>query len=166
MGCLGMKLLMNHLHLKIRFKSLLLLSFFWNFCALAQETKSLKEAFLFLNGTWMYTSYDTLIIENWEYQTNKWIGYCITKKGADTVFQEQLTIESINDTIYYTPIFKGETEIVRFKLKQLKNQNALFENKKNDFPKIIGYQRDQITGNLIIQLSNKKEKTIIIYTRI
>lgn len=91
----------------------------------------------FLVGNWQRLNDKPGQITNENWNSNfKGLGY--TLKNRDTIFKENLSIETINDTLYLkvTGVNKHPT---LFKFTQQTDSSFVCENQLNDFPKKIRY---------------------------
>ena len=90
---------------------------------------------------WVYKAGDNITYENWTMENDSlFIGESHTVKDGDTVFNEQLKIEKIKDDVFYTAIVKHNPGPVSFKLVELSDKKAVFENPGHDFPNRITYE--------------------------
>lgn len=103
----------------------------------------IPDGLLPLMGKWVSESNYGNIYEEWElYSEYKMKGkdYRISdSKGYEIL--EELTIEQIEDNIYYTAIVSDQNmrKPVRFKLIDMTSNVFIFENKNHDFPQRIIY---------------------------
>jgi len=90
---------------------------------------------------WIYTDDEETTYENWV-KTNDTLysGESYTVRDGDTIFNEQLKIEKDGDDVFYTAIVKHNPGPVSFKLTEINNNKAVFENPKHDFPTRITYE--------------------------
>ncbi|MBE2217432.1 MAG: hypothetical protein IAE90_04455 [Ignavibacteria bacterium] len=69
-----------------------------------------------------------------------------TEKDSKVTFSEKLKIENTPDGIFYVADVKHNTAPVKFKLTDVNDTLAVFENPEHDFPKKITYCLEE--GNL------------------
>ena len=69
-----------------------------------------------------------------------------TEKDGKVTFSEKLKIENTPEGIFYVADVKHNTAPVRFKLTEVNDTLAVFENPEHDFPKKITYSLEE--GNL------------------
>ncbi len=96
----------------------------------------------FLTGSWSLTRGDSVIEEHWTAARGGTLfGVGRTIRGDRTPAFEFLRIESRRDGIYYiaSPAGRAATP---FKLSQIAQNRAAFENRAHDFPQRIAYWRD------------------------
>lgn len=96
-----------------------------------------------LLGSWNNNSSNGNFYETWKREndtTFRGNGFSIS--GRDTLFQEQLSLEWVNDTLCYIPAVKNQNNDlpVHFKLITVRNNTYVFENKEHDFPQRITYK--------------------------
>jgi hypothetical protein len=104
-------------------------------------SKSPLEKLGWIVDRWIYTDGEEITYENWV-KTNDTLysGESYTVRDGDTVFNEQLKIEKIGSDVFYTAIVKHNTGPVSFKLIELGDKRAVFENPEHDFPNRITYE--------------------------
>ena len=111
-------------------------------------------SFMLSCSTHMKQHQPTWLMGNWErinnkplnktYETwylnsnNKLIGFGTTLKGKDTIFKENLSIISKNDTLFLQVIGVNENPTL-FKFTQQTDSSFVCENHLNEFPKKIFY---------------------------
>ncbi len=79
-------------------------------------------------------------VELWKIEEEKLKGIGFLIEYSDTIFSEQISIEFIDEEIYYT-VRHNKSEIwVSFKLIKLQNNEAIFENMLHDYPQRIIYR--------------------------
>lgn len=104
-------------------------------------TESPFEKLGWIADRWIYTDGKETTYENWV-KTNDTLysGESYTVRDGDTVFNEQLKIEKNGDDVFYTAIVKHNPGPVSFKLTEINNNKAVFENPEHDFPTRITYE--------------------------
>jgi len=112
--------------------------------ALSQDknvTESPLEKLDWIIDRWIYTDSKEITYENWV-KTNDslYSGETYTVRDGDTVFNERLKIEKAGDDVLYTAIVKHNPGPVNFKLVELGDNKAVFENPEHDFPTRITYE--------------------------
>ncbi|MFY9243507.1 MAG: hypothetical protein WAO74_10795 [Polaribacter sp.] len=113
-----------------------------------QNDKNKLEKPAFLIGNWIRLN-DKPGSQTYETWNTNFTGIGYTKKGANTTFQETMSIISVNDTLYLKVEGVNETPTL-FKFTQQTNTSFVCENPKNEFPKKIKYY-----------IENKQLKAII-----
>ena len=107
---------------------------------LAQE-KINMEKLEWIIDRWGNTSDGTSVYESWERVNDSLFkGESKTVKDDKIIFSEKLSIEKIGDNIFYTADVKHNPEPVHFKLINLTDTSATFENPEHDFPQRIIYE--------------------------
>lgn len=129
------------------------------------------EVLSWITDRWVYKDGEDTIYEKWvKSGDNMFSGESYTVRNGDTVFTEQLKIEKIGDDICYTAIVKHNPEPVSFKLVELEDSKAVFENPEHDFPNRIIYElRDNSVLYARVEGKNKKGEDASIelhYTRV
>jgi hypothetical protein len=76
---------------------------------------------------------------------------CTISPEGDTLWKESLKIEVVEGTPYYVADVPGNKGAVLFKLIEASETEAIFENKKHDFPQRITYTLSG-TSSLKVQL--------------
>ena len=93
----------------------------------------------FLSGAW---GVDGTVVEYWlPPLRGLMVGVNRAPEGTDTPFFEFLLIEQRADGIYYVASPRG-TGTTAFRLTQVSDGYAVFENPEHDFPQKIVYRRD------------------------
>lgn len=97
--------------------------------------------------------------ERWQAtQSSGYAGIGVHQRGNGSRFEETLSIEIRGDAIHYVAKTPQNPEPVAFRLIELREDGATFENRGHDFPKRIDYRRDGERG-LIVRISDD-DKTI------
>ncbi len=110
------------------------------------EQKVNLESVRFLEGTWVdrktfgFRQPPKYIEEKWSSYPDSLsgIGYSVT--GNDTVLMEYVSIQMINDKLTYVARPKGQA-MVSFTLIKSGEGKFVFENKANDYPQRLTYQK-------------------------
>ncbi len=111
-----------------------------------QNTGKMDKLF-WIADNWISTEGDTKSYEHWEKVSDDLlIGGSETLKNGDTIFAEKLKIEKTDEGIFYVADVKHNPEPVRFKLTEVNDSLAVFENPEHDFPIKITYINED--GNL------------------
>jgi hypothetical protein len=107
---------------------------------------------------WISLSGESIIYENWKkLDDTTFTGVSHTVKNGDTVFTEKLKIEKIDNDIFYTAVVAHNPGPVSFKLVELGENKAVFENPEHDFPnRIIYILKDD--GSLYARIESKNKK--------
>lgn len=111
-----------------------------------------------INSEHPYKTYETWFLNN----EKNLIGLGLTMKEKDTVFKEELSIISVNDSLYLQVIGVNENPTL-FKFTQQTDSSFICENKLNDFPSKINYFLKNKKLNAII--SNKETKIEFVFER-
>ena len=107
---------------------------------------------------WISPPGESITYENWvRLDDTTYSGESRTVKDGDTVFTEQLKIEKIGDDIFYTAIVEHNPGPVSFKLIELEDNKAVFENPEHDFPNRIIYMLKD-DGSLYSRIEGKNKK--------
>lgn len=92
-------------------------------------------------GSWELEGGGSTTEEHWIHPNGgAMLGVSRTVAGGKMVFFEFLRVETRKDELYYVAQPSG-AKPTAFKLVELKNQRAVFENKEHDFPKRIVYAK-------------------------
>jgi hypothetical protein len=99
------------------------------------------EKLSWIADRWVFKDGEDIIYENWVKSGDTlFSGESYTVRDGDTVFTEQLKIEKIGDDVSYTAIVGHNPGPVSFKLIELEDSKAVFENPEHDFPNRIIYE--------------------------
>lgn len=134
--------------------------FFWS-CS--GETKVENESILnndlqpmgWLEGTWNdgstfgFKDPPQHIMETWKAYPDSLSGYGFRVQGSDTTITEWITIMVVNDKLTYVARPKGQA-MVSFTLIESDNFHWVFENKANDFPQKLTYNKLQNDSMTVI----------------
>lgn len=105
------------------------------------QSNSQMEMLSWIVDRWISTDGETNSYEHWEKAgDNLFVGGSETVKNGDTVFAEKLKIELIEGTVYYIADVSHNLAPVRFKLTQINENSAVFENPEHNFPQKISYR--------------------------
>ncbi|MCC6865289.1 MAG: hypothetical protein IT280_03930 [Ignavibacteria bacterium] len=112
---------------------------------MAQENDMLK--LLWIVDKWRLSENDKTIVEQWVIVNDSlYTGSSNTSINGKVIFSETLTIENTNEGIFYSADVSHNPAPVRFKLTNINDNCAVFENPDHDFPKKITYANKN--GNL------------------
>ena len=111
-------------------------------CFLSCNQKKESHHHRWLLGTWNAAMKEGTFTETWTAKENYFEGKSELKQAGKIIFSEKIELKFIEDTLNYVVIFNdnGSEKKVFFKAKTIKDSLLIFENPKNDFPKIIKYQ--------------------------
>ncbi len=111
-------------------------------CFLSCNQKKESHLPRWLLGTWNATMKEGKFTETWNVKENYFEGKSKLNQAGKIIFSEKIKLKYIKDTLNYIVIFNdnGIEKKVFFKAKTIKDSLLIFENSKNDFPKIIKYQ--------------------------
>jgi hypothetical protein len=110
---------------------------------------SSMDKLLWIVDNWvsMNDSPGTRSYEEWvKVNDNLYEGSSRTEKDGKVTFSEKLKIESTPEGIFYVADVKHNPAPVKFKLTEVNDTLAVFENPEHDFPKKITYSLEE--GNL------------------
>lgn len=125
------------------------------FCLNFLSSCSIKKNQLqpeWLVGNWERTNNESFnkTYENWVLNSeNKLIGLWFTIKDKDTIFKEELSIISKNDSLYIHVIGVNENPTL-FKFTGQTATSFVCENSANEFPKKITYHRTDNNLNTVV----------------
>lgn len=96
----------------------------------------------FMSGCWTADTRSGRVEEHWSVPAGGvMLGYSRTLKGDKLAFQEFIRIEQTDAGITYTPRVGSAPKVVVFRLVQLTDSEAVFENLHHDFPQRVVYGR-------------------------
>jgi hypothetical protein len=104
------------------------------------------ESVRFLEGVWVdrktfgFKNPPNYIMEKWTSYPDSLSGAGYTLKGTDTVLMEYISIQMINNKLTYIARPNGQA-MVSFTIKESGNGKFVFENKANDYPQKLTYQK-------------------------
>ena len=99
------------------------------------------EKLSWIEGEWFGTSNDLTMQEHWEKKSDRlYRGHAYVLDGMDTIHQEFVNLQDVNDTIYYSVFFPGKLDSTNFLMTKYENNEAIFENPDNDYPQKIVYR--------------------------
>jgi hypothetical protein len=129
------------------------------------------EKLSWIADRWVCKDGENVTYENWVKSGDTlFSGESYTVRDGDTVFTEQLKIEKLGDDVFYTAIVKHNPGPVSFKLVELDDNKAVFENPEHDFPNRITYElRDNSVLYARVEGKNKNDEDAAIeffYTRV
>ncbi len=125
----------------------LILLFIINTSGIMTQEKTDMDKLLWIVDYWVSSDGESKSMEEWN-KTNDSLyeGGSSTIKNGVVIFAEKLKIEKTPEGIYYVADVKHNPEPVRFKLTEVNDSLAMFENPEHDFPKKITYMHED--GNL------------------
>lgn len=106
------------------------------------------ESVRFLEGTWVdrktfgFKQPPQYVLEKWTSYPDSLSGAGYSVTGTDTVLMEYVSIQMINDKLTYIARPKGQS-MVSFTLIESGNGKFIFENKANDYPQKLTYQKQE-----------------------
>lgn len=116
------------------------------------------EKLSWIEDNWISPQDGSIIYENWvRVDDSAYSGESYTVKNGVTVFTEKLKIEKIGDDIFYTAVVAHNPGPVHFKLVELDENKAVFENPEHDFPNRIIYMLKD-DGLLYARIEGKNKK--------
>jgi len=124
--------------------TLLFLSSFSN--PVIEASKITKEAdFSWLLGSWQRVNEKEGVqtFEHWKQASNElYLGMGCTLKEGDTIWQEAIQLRKVGKRWDFEVKGKGETKPTVFALTKIEKESFVCENPENEFPKVIGYQKN------------------------
>jgi hypothetical protein len=143
----------------MRILSVLVALFLFSACGdkKVDNTNNLEE-FAWLKGEWMDSSSSGKMVELWnQVNDSLMVGSSIYLAGEDTIFFEEISLNKINDDIFYIPSIQAEEGMqpTKFKFISSANGELVFENKEHDFPQRIVYTHP-LEDSLIAYIDGKK----------
>ena len=104
------------------------------------QNKDEMEKLYWIVDNWISTDGDKKSFEHWEKLSDDlYIGGSETVKNGDTIFAEKLKIERTASGINYVADVEHNPEPVKFRLTEITDTSAVFENPEHDFPRKIIY---------------------------
>lgn len=112
-------------------------------CAYSQQPVQKKVSdFQWLSGLWNFEQGERTCEEYWRPLINNRLeGKSTAKKKGKITMQERMVIEQDSAGAVFYRVFSGGSRQVSFKLVQFDQSTVVFENRKNDFPQRIVYER-------------------------
>lgn len=103
------------------------------------EKATISDLISFLPGTWQNSAFNH--VEVWKYEDKILKGFGLAMKGRDTLFYEQLEINSAVAPFIYTSWVAGQNNGtgIQFTLSNATDTSWIFENPNHDFPQKICY---------------------------
>lgn len=104
------------------------------------------ESVRFLEGTWVdrktfgFKQPPQYVVEKWKSYPDSLSGAGYSVTGTDTVLMEYISIQMINDKMTYVARPKGQA-MVSFTMISGSDGKFVFENKANDYPQKLTYQK-------------------------
>ncbi|KAB1155687.1 DUF6265 family protein [Flavobacterium luteum] len=111
-------------------------------CKKADKANKLNQANKLI-GTWENNSDKGNLVEIWKKENDTvYTGQSYFIKSKDTLHFETIQMKQIGDTVIYCSNVKGQNNdlALDFKLVSENNNQLVFENPKNDYPKKIIYK--------------------------
>lgn len=114
--------------------------------SMAQNDNNMDKL-LWIVDKWVSSDGETKSYESWEKISDElFLGGSQTIKNGDTIFSESLKIVKTAEGIFYVADVKHNPAPVKFKLTDVSDTRAVFENPDHDFPQKISYEMKD--GNL------------------
>jgi hypothetical protein len=120
-----------------------------------------------LLGDWISVQGQTITKESWQKvsdHTFEGIGSVQSESARETVNQESLRILEMNGEIFYLAKVGQNPYPVAFKLTEVTDSLAVFQNPEHDFPTEIRYQHTK-NDQILVLVSNDNRKFRIIFRR-
>ena len=124
------------------------------------NTESNKTQFDWLVGKWirMNEKDSKQTFENWKKKSNtEYLGVSFTLQNKDTIWKENVTLSKSNNTWLFAVTGKEDKQPTIFKLSKVDDSSFVFENKNNEFPKLIQYKNK---GNKFSAIVSGNDMTI------
>jgi hypothetical protein len=143
-------------------KTVILLSIFSLFSCLNSEKEKYKmlASIHWIQGSWIQEVEEGTLKENWvRLNDSTLICNSVFIKKNDTIHSESMKLFQKGDALFYESITKGQHNDEPIVFNQIVNEKELvFENQKNDFPKVIRYQnKNKSLGISIAGIQQGKE---------
>lgn len=123
-----------------------------------------------LEGEWFGVTDDVVMQENWSKVSDElYSGHAYVLSGEDTLFQEFIRLEVVNDTAYYVVFIPGIPDSTSFQLVKYNNGEAIFENPEHDYPQRVVYKQigsDSLYAYIEGEAAGKVQKDEFWYKRI
>jgi hypothetical protein len=120
--------------------SFLILLIFCLFNCKEPKPKNSLENFHWLLGNWNTKKNEGIFTENWAKRKGMLFGNSILRENDLVSFREKIILKYVKDTLNYIVVFERQYDSTYFKATTIKDSLLIFENPKNDFPKVIKYQ--------------------------
>lgn len=134
----------------------------FSFSIFAAESYEMKEL-NWLAGNWVEQNEKQTLEENFTTADGGVVlGNFKILSGDDLSFYELIQIKEMEGGISYTPFVFG-IKGVSFKLESLTENNALFVNNNNEFPKSIEYTLKE-NGRLDLMISGVQDNQLVVMT--
>src|SRR5690242_2313289 len=123
------------------------------------QEKSDMDKLLWIVESWVSAENESRSYEEWKKtDDNLFEGGSRTVKNGEVIFEEKLMIENTSEGIFYVANVKHNTAPVRFKLTEVNDTLAVFENPEHDFPKKITYMNENGSLHAFIEGPGKDGK--------
>ena len=124
------------------------------------HTESNKTKFDWLVGNWIRKNDkdSKQTFESWQKKSStEFIGISYTLLNKDTVWKENVKLNKVKNTWLFAVTGKEDKKPTVFQLAKINDSLFVFENKNNEFPKLIQYQNK---GNTFSALVSGGDMTI------
>ena len=119
---------------------------------LNSETDKNMNDLLWIVDNWVNAGGESVSYEHWnKVNDSLFEGGSETIKNGDTIFAEKLKIIKEGNDIYYVADVKHNPAPVYFKLTEISEGKAVFENPEHDFPQKITYILENGTMQAFIE---------------
>jgi hypothetical protein len=125
------------------------------------------DNFDWLVGQWERTNEETgkTTIESWTKNNDlEYHGNSFTLQNNDTVWQENVRLKKQNETWIYEVTQKGDSLPTPFTLTHIGEESFVCENKLNEFPKNISYNRN--VDKIIAEISGGDTKILFDFKKV
>lgn len=105
---------------------------------------STKTQFDWLEGNWIRNNDKDgkKTFESWtKKSSSEFLGVSYTLLNKDTIWKENVKLSKSNNAWYFAVTGQEDKNPTVFKLSKIDDHSFAFENKKNNFPKLIQYQK-------------------------
>ncbi len=116
-----------------------------------------KTQFDWLVGKWIRKNdkQPKQTYESWEKKSKtEYVGISYTLQNKDTIWKENVRLSKSNNTWLFAVTGKEDKKPTLFKLLKVDDSSFAFENKNNEFPKLIQYTNNGNTFSAIVSGDN------------
>lgn len=115
----------------------------------------------------MWKSYQGVLFnESWKYVNDSLFeGAGFSLNGNDTMFYEKLGLVKSGDSVYYQAFLSGKSTPVSFVLTKYGENEWVFVNNKNEFPKKIKYLLENDSTLTVTASDMEENKKQLFYLR-
>lgn len=121
------------------------------------DIESNKTHFDWLVGNWVRINDEDSkqTFENWKKKSNtEYLGISYTLLNKDTIWKENVTLSKSDNNWFFAVKGKEDKLPIIFTLSESNNSSFTFENKNNEFPKLIHYKNKGEKFSAIVSGNN------------